>query len=117
VTRHVLADRLEKLVARGVVVRVPYQDKPLRHEYRLTEKGIDLYPVLLALVRWGDRWEADAQGPPMLYRHKACGALAMPELHCPACGEAVAARDIQALPQPGAGRRGAGTRRPARPAG
>lgn len=105
VTRHLLAERLEKLVEQGVVERVPYQEKPTRYEYRLTEKGIDLYPVLLALVRWGDRWEADSAGPPVLYRHKGCGAVAMPTLHCAQCGEPVAARDMQPQPQPGAGAR------------
>jgi DNA-binding HxlR family transcriptional regulator len=105
VTRHLLVERLEKLVEEGVVERVRYQEKPTRHEYRLTEKGIELYPVLLALVQWGDRWEADAAGPPVLYRHKSCGAVAMPTLHCPECGESVTARDIRPQAQPGAGTR------------
>src|ERR1700751_1949070 len=54
ITRHVLADRLRKLVALGVLRRVPYQERPRRYEYRLTPKGLDLQPVLLPLVRWGD---------------------------------------------------------------
>lgn len=108
-TRHLLTDRLNKLVEHGIVERVPYQDRPARHEYRLTEKGIDLYPVLLSLVRWGDRWEVDDAGPPVLYVHKGCGEVAMPTLHCPRCGDPVTARDLSPRPRPGAGTRAAQT--------
>src|SRR5215831_18369237 len=59
-TRHRLADRLRKLVEHGVLERVPYDERPPRFEYRLTEKGRDLYPVVVSLTRWGDRWMADA---------------------------------------------------------
>ena len=92
-TRHLLTDRLRKLVEHGVLDRVAYQEKPTRYEYRLTEKGIDLYPILLSIVRWGDNWMADKDGPPMLYVHRGCGHVAMPTLHCPDCGEPVTARD------------------------
>jgi DNA-binding HxlR family transcriptional regulator len=101
-TRHLLADRLRKLVEHGIFERVAYQEKPTRCEYRLTEKGIDLYPILLSIVRWGDNWMADATGPPMLYVHRGCGEVTMPTLHCPDCGEPVGARDIIARPTPGA---------------
>jgi DNA-binding HxlR family transcriptional regulator len=103
-TRHLLSERLRKLEEHGIFERVPYQEKPVRYEYRLTEKGIDLYPILLSLVRWGDHWMADEQGPPMLYVHRPCGHTAMPSLHCPECGEPVVARDVSPRPQPGAGR-------------
>jgi len=93
-TRHLLSDRLRKLVEHGVLDRVAYQEKPTRYEYRLTEKGIDLYPILLSIVRWGDNWMADKDGPPMLYVHRGCGHVAMPTLHCPDCGEPVTARDM-----------------------
>lgn len=93
-TRHLLTDRLRKLVEHGVLDRVAYQEKPTRYEYRLTEKGIDLYPILLSIVRWGDNWMADKDGPPMLYVHRGCGHVAMPTLHCPDCGEPVTARDM-----------------------
>jgi DNA-binding HxlR family transcriptional regulator len=93
-TRHLLTDRLRKLVEHGIFLRVAYQEKPTRYEYRLTEKGIDLYPILLSIVRWGDNWMADKDGPPMLYVHRGCGRVAMPTLHCPDCGEPVSARDI-----------------------
>jgi DNA-binding HxlR family transcriptional regulator len=67
--RNVLSDRLEKLVEHEVLERRPYQEKPTRHEYRLTEKGLDLYPVMMSLVRWGDRWLDDGRGSPIEHRH------------------------------------------------
>jgi DNA-binding HxlR family transcriptional regulator len=102
-TRHRLADRLKKLVEHEILERRRYQERPERHEYRLTEKGIDLYPILIAIAGWGDRWMAGDEGPPLVYRHRGCGRLARPALHCPECGETVGARDITPLPGPGIG--------------
>lgn len=102
ITRHVLADRLKKLVAAGVLTRVAYQQRPRRYEYRLTEKGLDLNPVLLALVHWGDVHKGDKRGRPTLYQHLACGQLFDPVMSCSACGGAVTARDIRVLAGPGA---------------
>ena len=99
-TRHRLADRLRKLVAHGVLARVPYQRRPTRYEYRLTDKGRDLYPVVVSLTRWGDRWMAGDDGPPVRLVHRGCGHEGMPELACPSCGEPVGARDMQARPGP-----------------
>ncbi|UAW98195.1 helix-turn-helix transcriptional regulator [Halopseudomonas nanhaiensis] len=101
VTRHVLADRLKKLVEAQVLVRVAYQQKPLREEYRLTDKGKDLHPVMLALVHWGDRHMADQRGAPVLHRHKACGQLMRPVTVCSECGEAVGVRDVVVEAGPG----------------
>src|SRR5689334_13295504 len=100
-TRHRLADRLRKLVAGGILERVRYQERPVRYEYRLTEKGRDLYPIIVSLTRWGDRWMAGKAGPPIELVHKACGNVAMPALACPECGEAVGARDMIARAGPG----------------
>jgi DNA-binding HxlR family transcriptional regulator len=94
--RPVLAERLRVLVDQGVLERRRYHERPPRDEYRLTEKGIDLYPVLVSLLGWGDRWMADDLGPPVELRHKGCGAVMVPELACPACGEWVSARDVEA---------------------
>jgi DNA-binding HxlR family transcriptional regulator len=99
--RHRLADRLRKLVAHGILERVRYQDRPPRFEYRLTEKGRDLYPVIVSLTRWGDRWMAGRHGPPVELVHRGCGRRIMPALTCPECGEPVAARDMMARPGPG----------------
>ncbi|GGJ02263.1 winged helix-turn-helix transcriptional regulator [Halopseudomonas pertucinogena] len=95
ITRHVLADRLKKLVEHGVLSRVPYQQRPLREEYRLTESGLDLHPAIMALVSWGDRHMADERGAPVQHRHKACGQLIRPVTVCSECGEPVTARDIE----------------------
>jgi DNA-binding HxlR family transcriptional regulator len=84
IARNILTDRLEKLVEAGILVRVPYQERPLRHEYRLTEKGRDLSPALVALMRWGDRWALGGE-PPTLLVHDACGTELEQLLRCPAC--------------------------------
>jgi DNA-binding HxlR family transcriptional regulator len=99
-TRHRLADRLSKLVRHGILERVRYQSRPARFEYRLTEKGKDLYPIIVSLTRWGDRWMAGKAGPPVELVHKGCGRTIMPGLACPECGESVAARDMVARPGP-----------------
>ena len=97
-SRHRLADRLQKLVEHGVLARVPYAERPRRFEYRLTEKGRDLYPVVVSLTRWGDRWMAGRDGPPIELVHRGCGRRIMPTLACPECGQAVGARDMQVRP-------------------
>jgi len=96
VTRHLLADRLRKLVEAGILEKVRYQEKPARYEYRLTEKGLDLYPVVVSLLRWGDRWMAGAEGPPVTLVHKTCGHRMHPALVCPDCGEPLGPRDVVA---------------------
>src|SRR5262245_26564807 len=88
-SRHRLADRLRKLTRAGILERVRYQERPARFEYRLTEKGRDLYPVVVSLTRWGDRWMVDDEGPPLELVHRGCGQRIMPHLACPACGEPV----------------------------
>jgi DNA-binding HxlR family transcriptional regulator len=95
-TRHRLAARLRKLVDDGILERVLYHERPRRFEYRLTEKGIDLYPVVVALLRWGDRWMVDSDGPPIELLHRNCGSHVMPVLTCPACKEEVNARTMSA---------------------
>lgn len=69
ISRRTLTERLDGLVAAGVLERQPYQARPVRHEYRLTEKGLALYPALLALVHWGDAWYTGDDGPPVRHRH------------------------------------------------
>ncbi|TGD74687.1 transcriptional regulator [Mangrovimicrobium sediminis] len=85
ITRHRLSERLAKLVEAGVLVKVPYSDRPLRHEYRLTRKGLGLYPVLLTLARWGDEWMDQGEGPPLEYFHHKCGHMTRPVLACSEC--------------------------------
>lgn len=105
VSRHRLADRLRTLVSNEVLDRVPYQDRPERFEYRLTEKGRDLYPVIVSLMRWGDRWMAGQEGPPVELVHRSCGRTMTPEIVCPECGEAVHLQDVEARMSPGLTRR------------
>jgi DNA-binding HxlR family transcriptional regulator len=99
-SRHRLADRLAKLVAHGVLERVRYQDHPPRDEYRLTEKGRDLYPVITALVAWGDRWMAGTAGKPVELIHRGCGREMNPVLTCSECHKPVNPREVTAQPGP-----------------
>lgn len=101
IARNVLAARLQTLVAHGILERRRYQDRPPRFEYRLTEKGLDLYPALVALMQWGDKYVTAESGPPVVLVHKACGHEARPQLACSHCGERVGARDIRAEAGPG----------------
>lgn len=94
VSEPVAAARLRELVDRGLLDREPYRDggQRTRHGYRLTAQGSDLFPVLVALMQWGDRWRADGGGPVEL-RHGGCGAPVGVELCC-AAGHRVAAGDL-----------------------
>jgi DNA-binding HxlR family transcriptional regulator len=100
--RNILADRLQALVANGILERREYQQRPVRFEYRLTQKGLDLYPILLGLMEWGARYETGKEGTLVTVRHKTCGTVGQPQLACPGCGEHVTARDMEALPGSGA---------------
>ena len=96
IARRVLSERLALLVKEGILVRVPYQERPVRYEYRLTDKGLDLYPALLHLVHWGDRHYAGKSGPPVLHTHLKCGHDFRSVLTCSECREAVNAREVAA---------------------
>lgn len=96
VARNILSDRLITLVAHGVLRRELYQERPQRYEYRLTERGLDLYPVLVSIMDWGSK---HVGGAAMTLTHKSCGAEVMPHLACPECGEHVEARDMRAAPR------------------
>jgi DNA-binding HxlR family transcriptional regulator len=101
ISRKVLTERLNHLVECGVLERRPYDRRP-RFEYVLTEKGTALFDVLMVMVAWGDKWLAGAAGPPVLYRHHACGEISRVDLRCAQCGEPMHAGDIDVLPGPGA---------------
>jgi DNA-binding HxlR family transcriptional regulator len=103
VTRHVLADRLRKLVRHGVLRRAPYQARPKRYEYILTQKGLDLYPIVMAIVHWGDIHMVDERGRPRLYEHKTCGEMFDPVMTCSSCGQPVSAKEVHVHLGPGAG--------------
>lgn len=97
-----LADRLDRLVAEGILRREPYKaaNSRTRDAYRLTDKGMALYPVLLALRDWGDRFMAP-DGPPVHYRHRDCGGEAHVRLECDTCRKELTARDVAPEPGPG----------------
>jgi len=97
--RHLVAERLNHLVDHGVMERRQYSDRPPRHEYRLTAKGRDLYPVIVALMTWGDRWMDDGDGPPATLTHRACGTTATPALVCAGCGEPIDSREMLTKPR------------------
>jgi DNA-binding HxlR family transcriptional regulator len=101
VARNVLASRLDRLVGEEVLEKVPYSERPPRYEYRLTDKGLDLWPVIVELLQWGDRYAAP-NGPPIVIRHKGCGGALGERRICTRCGEPLGARDVRAEPGPGA---------------
>jgi len=100
VTRPRLSDRLSKLVQGGVFEKVEYQNNPVRYEYRLTEQGVDLYPVIMSLVKWGDKWLAGEAGKPLEYIHQKCGNKVMPNLTCPGCAQEIDPHDMLVVPGP-----------------
>lgn len=101
ISRKVLAERLRHLTDAGVLERRRYSERPPRDEYALTEMGSELVDVLMAIVAWGDRWTAGEAGPPVLYRHHACGEIAHVEPVCSVCGEPMHSTEIEVEPGPG----------------
>ncbi len=103
ISRTIVTDRLRVLVEAGVLRREAYQSNPTRHEYRLTAKGLELHPVILAIARFGDMHYAGEAGAPLIRRHKGCGCDFQPVQTCSECGEVVTARDVEARPGKGFG--------------
>ena len=101
ITRHLLSERLKKLVRFGILRRVPYSEAPKRYEYILTQKGLDLYPIIMAMVHWGDTHMGDERGRPLLHEHKTCGKLFDPVMVCSECGEVLHAKQVHVHAGPG----------------
>lgn len=104
--RQVLTDRLSSLVREGLLRKARYREpgQRARYEYRLTDKGLDLYPILVALMHWGDRYAGQPAGPPVMLTHRDCGQPVRLQLTC-AVGHALdSARQVTPLPGPGARR-------------
>jgi DNA-binding HxlR family transcriptional regulator len=101
VARNVLSARLQRLVEEDILERRAYQSNPERYEYFLTEKGLDLWPALIALLNWGDRYSPSPEGPRRLIVHKECGGAVSDRGICEECGQVLRARDARALPGPG----------------
>jgi DNA-binding HxlR family transcriptional regulator len=100
ISRTILTQRLNDLCEGGILKRVPYQERPTRYEYRLTEKGLDLYPVMMAMTKWSNAHYADAGGAPILSEHTRCGKDFEPELCCSQCGEPVPPWEVRARVRP-----------------
>lgn len=101
--RQVLTDRLALLVEHDILRRVPYREagQRERHEYRLTEKGFELFPLMVAVAAWGDRHYADEAGPPVAFEHRGCGAPVEVVVQCAEGHSVDRPRDIAARPGPG----------------
>jgi DNA-binding HxlR family transcriptional regulator len=101
IARNTLADRLRRLVDEGLLEKELYTREPMRYEYRLTEKGRDFFGVLAAMSRWGDRWLAGEEGPPITFHHSLCGHDSYAEVVCAVCGEPMRAQDTSMRVGPG----------------
>ncbi|WP_344966487.1 helix-turn-helix domain-containing protein [Streptosporangium fragile] len=101
--RQVLSARLTRLVEEGLLRKVPYREpgQRQRDEYRLTQMGLDLYPTLVALMQWGDRYLSDREGPPMRLTHRGCGALIEQHFRCADGHEVPSPREVTPIPGPG----------------
>jgi DNA-binding HxlR family transcriptional regulator len=102
IARNVLQTRLTRLLDHGVLEKRLYQERPPRYEYRLTEKGMDLWPTMVALMQWGNRYASPPAGPPVLLEHRDCGGAVDDHRICEACGARLSVRDVRALLGPGA---------------
>jgi DNA-binding HxlR family transcriptional regulator len=102
IARNILSDRLATLVEHGALEKVKYQDSPERFEYRLTDKGRDLFPVIAAMIAWGDKWAAP-DGAPIRLLH-TCGEFANPMVVCDRCSEPLSLRETRAKAGPGLNR-------------
>jgi len=96
ISANVLSDRLDGLVGEGILERHLYQQRPERHEYRLTEKGAELVPALLALMRWGDRWQWPNGSGPVSVEHADCGHEVSVEVRCPHCARELEVGELRA---------------------
>jgi DNA-binding HxlR family transcriptional regulator len=100
IARNILTERLKRLVEQGVLEKVAYAERPPRFEYRLTDKGKDLLPVLLTMMVWGDKWYPGEMGPPVTWTHTSCEHETTPSVVCSHCGEELKRRDLRPEPLP-----------------
>lgn len=105
IARNVLTSRLQHLVDEGILERVPYQQRPVRYEYRTTPKGEQLFPVVLHLMRWGDTHYGEPTGVPRIVEHTGCGGRPDNQLGCDRCGEPLTLLNTNSFPGPSDRRR------------
>ena len=101
IPRPTLSLRLRRLVENGLLERVLYSREPERHEYRLTQAGRDLFPAVIALMRWGDTYLAGAEGPPIVLHHLGCARETHPHVTCDVCGEEINTANVRPERGPG----------------
>lgn len=100
IARNVLADRLARLVDAGVFERRQYESRPPRFEYRLTDKGRALLPVVLTMMHWGDEWQPEGTEAPVQLVHQGCGSVTHAVASCAECGEPLTAANVRVDPLP-----------------
>jgi DNA-binding HxlR family transcriptional regulator len=100
-SRNILSSRLKLLVSQGIFEEHPYGPSKTRNEYRLAQAGRDIFPIVVALLQWGDKYLAGSRGPSIVLEHTRCGDDADPQLVCRSCNEPIELGEI--LPTPGAG--------------
>ncbi|MES1926701.1 transcriptional regulator [Salinisphaera sp. T31B1] len=103
ISRTIVRDRLTHLVDHGVLERRAYETRPPRHEYRLTEAGRALHPILVTIAQWGDAYRADDSGPPLVRMHRPCGHALDAQLVCTTCHTPVLPQDVSLHRGPGGG--------------
>jgi DNA-binding HxlR family transcriptional regulator len=95
IATNILSERLKELVKGEILQRIKDPDDARRFIYRFTKRGLDLYPIVLAMINWGDRWTSEEKGPPLLLYHKTCGHHLEAMMCCSNCGERVHAREVR----------------------
>jgi DNA-binding HxlR family transcriptional regulator len=99
--RNILTQRLARLVDEGIFTKVPYQESPARFEYRLTDKGREVYPILAAMAAWGERWLTGPEGTPLVLHHTSCDHDMQAVVVCSECAEPIDVRKVRAKAGPG----------------
>lgn len=101
ISRNILTLRLNALTDEGLLTRTRYQERPVRHEYRLTGKGRDVYPILAAMAAFGDKWLLGDDRPPLVLRHTSCDHDMHAVITCSECAQPLDVRQVRARPGPG----------------
>lgn len=107
ITKHRLSDRLNRLIEEDIIYKELYDAKANRYEYRLTERGLDIYPILMSITQWGNKWASDDDGDPVTYVHKSCGHVMNPVMICGHCGDKLDPTQVVVNVGPGISRKAA----------
>ena len=101
-SRNILSNRLKMLVSQGIFEQRPYGPSKARYEYRLAQAGRDIFPIVVALLQWGDKYLVGSRGPSIVLKHTRCGNDTDPLLVCSACHQPIELGEIMPTPGPGA---------------